>query len=762
MLRSQSLCYIAGALLSFFLPNTAAQILSPIRNDPSSYEVRAALDRRAETNLLDLQNVETFLWGGVDNSTAALGNLTVYTPAEYEHIINMEKFYPLLTSLTCDTEGMTIAFKDDTTFEKAKEAWDWANGADNRSFIMVTGMGDCGWNRQRQPYVVRNLQYDEVKNIARLVGEPKDWEEIAQSYDLVVGHIPGNEAWLTKKDLSKTLSIPLDLSFPFSLELGAEGIKSKLECSECGLNGHFNIELRISTWLGIPKGASIKMSPSSVKAIAKLEWSLSGELTKDFEKEWKPATFPTPASIVIPHVVEIGPVIDLIVGVALKALNAQATVTGGAIASLPDSAIVELNLLNPTENKFSGWLPAVQPLPFEVDARISAGVETYFATALQLKAEALGHGFEIGLKLKLPSFTGNFEYIVSETGVCDSKKTMGVKASLNVGGALSIEAKEVSSADKLLDIGLGVQARNSQSWIRAGRSAQILVSQRAQLAALPNLQPRRQVLRALPAPQALPVAQERVLSTVGRVVNASPPPIALTLGVNQKPDTAQVPQISNAALNPQILHPPLPPAETARLIVARPEHVSRQPHAQPREASQKRDIAQALRISNAASPTLQQLPPPPQPAKSTAALREHASPHPPAPRKAANPSPVTAPAPPTSNAATRPPPPPPSPPPPPPPHRPAKSTAAPREHASPHPPAPRKAANPSLATAPAPPTSNAAPQPPAQPPGASPDHASPRAPVQHRAGKARRDFALVAQISRFVAPYHTNPPFPAL
>ncbi|KAI9771410.1 MAG: hypothetical protein M1839_002800 [Geoglossum umbratile] len=455
MLHQRSFCYIAGALLSLFLQNTIAQTLSPIRNDPPAHEVRAALDRRGVTTLLDLQNVETFLWGGADNSSAALGNLTVYTPAEYEHIINMEKFYPLLTSLSCDEQGMTIAFKDDATFEKAKEAWDWANGADNRSFVMVTGMGDCGWNKQRQPYVVRNLQYDEDKNVARLVGEPKEWKEIAQSYDLVVGNIPGSDAWLAQRDLSKTISVPLALSFPFALELGAEGISSKLECSDCSLSGQFNIELRISMWLAIPTGASIRMSPASVKAIAKLEWSLAGELTKDFEKKWTPATFPTPASIVIPHVVEIGPVIDLIVGVALKALKAQATVSGGATASLPDSAIVELNLLNPTENKFSGWLPEVHPLPFQVDARISAGLETYFATALDLKAEALGHGFQIGLKLKLPYFTGNFEYIVSQTGVCDSKKSMGVKASLNIGGALSIEAKEVSSDHDLLDINLG-------------------------------------------------------------------------------------------------------------------------------------------------------------------------------------------------------------------------------------------------------------------------------------------------------------------
>jgi hypothetical protein len=64
MLHQRSFCYIAGALLSLFLQNSIAQTLSPIRNDPSAHEIRAALDRRGVTTLLDLQNAEIFLWGG--------------------------------------------------------------------------------------------------------------------------------------------------------------------------------------------------------------------------------------------------------------------------------------------------------------------------------------------------------------------------------------------------------------------------------------------------------------------------------------------------------------------------------------------------------------------------------------------------------------------------------------------------------------------------------------------------------------------------
>jgi hypothetical protein len=392
-----------------------------------------------------------------DDSETVLGNLTVYTPGSDEHIISMEKFLPLTKAVTCDQSGISMAFRDSATFEKAKQVWDWANGAENRSFIMVAGVGDCGWNDHRQPFIVRTVDFNDTDNIAKLNGGPASWQDVAHSYHLVLGHITVNETQpqRAKRDYTKDISIPMNLDFPFSVGISESGISSTLSCAGCGTSGHFNIELVISTWLGIPKGASIKMSPSGVKATAELKWSLSGKLTGGKSKEWTPVSFPTPATIEIPGVLTIGPTIDLIVGVALNELKAQATVTGGAQATIPDSAIVEVNLLNPSDNKFSDWLPSVEPYPFSVDAEITASVEAYLATALALKAEALGHGYEIELKFKLPYLNGKFDYLVSSSGVCNSDKTMGVKANLNIGGALLIDAKEVSSSDTVLNIKLG-------------------------------------------------------------------------------------------------------------------------------------------------------------------------------------------------------------------------------------------------------------------------------------------------------------------
>ena len=108
---------------------------------------------------------------------------------EYENILNAEKFWPLLKSLGCASDGLRMVFNDDVTFERAKGIWDWANGEDDRHFIMVIGAGDCGWNDERQPYLVRTLDYEEEGNVAKLMGEPRDWSDIAHSYDLDIGSL---------------------------------------------------------------------------------------------------------------------------------------------------------------------------------------------------------------------------------------------------------------------------------------------------------------------------------------------------------------------------------------------------------------------------------------------------------------------------------------------------------------------------------------------------------------------------------------------
>src|SRR5208282_6013967 len=120
----------------------------------------------------------------------------------------------------------------------------------------------------------RTLDFEEG-NVVKLNGGPASWQDVAHSYDLVVGHIAVNETQSrrAKRDYTKDISIPMELDFPFSVEMSEDGVSSTLSCTDCGTSGHFSIELVISTWLDIPTGASIKISPSGVEATAKLAWT---------------------------------------------------------------------------------------------------------------------------------------------------------------------------------------------------------------------------------------------------------------------------------------------------------------------------------------------------------------------------------------------------------------------------------------------------------------------------------------------------------
>ena len=214
------------------------------------------------------------------------------------------------------------------------------------------------------------------------------------------------------------MSIDIARSFPFNIEYTANGLTSGLECSnKCGVTGKFNMQFHVSQKLLVPTGASLRLSPKGVSATADLTLSESGDLTKSFSKNWTPLSIPINSISLPGDIVNIGPNLDIILGLELGSLSGSASISGGATVSLQDSAIVEFNLLDPIKNKFSGWTPSVKPIPVQVDAKISGALKVYVQPSLNLKAKALGkfcglltclvslmlfigHGYQIGLGLQ--------------------------------------------------------------------------------------------------------------------------------------------------------------------------------------------------------------------------------------------------------------------------------------------------------------------------------------------------------------------------
>jgi hypothetical protein len=355
-------------------------------------------------------------------------------PGDGENILSMEQFDGMLTSVQCNTNDVALTFEDDATFAYAQQVWDWVNGADNHSFVMVAGVGDCGDNTQRIPFVISTIAYDEAANLATLSATQSNWTAVAHTYDLTVGQITQPSAQsdaLRTRDVDKSTSIDFVHDFPFSFAISANGLEAKLACTNCSSTGSFDMQLHISTKLFIPTGAKMKLAPRGVSAIGQVKLSGSGSLTDALTKEFEIISIPL-AGIKIPEILELGPFLTVSVGAEISAISLSASVQAGATARLDDAAIMEVDLLNPEQNTFSGWEPTIDAVDVRVDASISGGVAVFLKPSVELKAEALGelliefdrsfenweadnnagHGFEIGLNLKVPNINAKLAAIV--------------------------------------------------------------------------------------------------------------------------------------------------------------------------------------------------------------------------------------------------------------------------------------------------------------------------------------------------------------
>ncbi|KAF2492791.1 hypothetical protein BU16DRAFT_90890 [Lophium mytilinum] len=447
--------FLSFALLALlFIQYVAARELVPVL--PPS---RGGIGKRAES-ALELQSSEIFLWGdaATDGGDAVLANFTVYTPGKNENILSMEKFKGMLKSIDCTANNsLSLTFKDDATFAYAQKIWDWVNGADNHTFIMVAGVADCGSNTHWLPFVVSSLKYDEEANTAFLTASKSDWKNVAHSYDLVVGTLPKDA--LQTRDITKDIEIDATSSFPFSVTLGSGDLSATLVCANCSTAGKFHMQFKISQTFFVPTGASMTVQPEGVSAIAAIKLVGTGAITGDLSKTWDIVKIPIDG-ISIPEILDLGPFLTVSVGVQLGPLTISAGISSGATATLDDAAILEVDLLDPSSNQFSGWMPNVESLPITVDARVSGAVSIFAQPSLQLRADALGHGFEIGLNLRVPNVNAKLEVIEAPAGACPADEIVpgtprhktGVRISANIGGQLNVAvARTEDEADPFLN-----------------------------------------------------------------------------------------------------------------------------------------------------------------------------------------------------------------------------------------------------------------------------------------------------------------------
>ncbi|KAI9838419.1 MAG: hypothetical protein M1837_002502 [Sclerophora amabilis] len=370
-----------------------------------------------DLSAFDLHSTQTFLWGSEDASDILLGNLTVLMPNDNENILSMEKFHGMLSSVKCSPQGMELEFEDDGSFAYAQKVWDWVNGADNHTFLMVAGKGDCGPNTIRTPYLVSRITYDEGRNIANLDATEGTWKDLAHSFELHVGRIPMDQALgLRRRDYTKDVYMDLATNLGMRVKVETGPIVGELVCDPCYTAGRMHFELVIKTWNFVPNGVVMKLSPEGVKVAA----SLRLDVKSNFGTKTKLPPFEFPkiplSGVSIPGgVLTLGPVLVITLGGEVK-LEGGISVTAGASATLPDSALMQVDLLSPSKNQFSGWSPDIATEPLKMQARVSATWKEYLEPVLQLQAEALGQGLAAGVSLRMPYVEVKAEGIVAQDG----------------------------------------------------------------------------------------------------------------------------------------------------------------------------------------------------------------------------------------------------------------------------------------------------------------------------------------------------------
>ncbi|KAI9680773.1 MAG: hypothetical protein M1817_004213 [Caeruleum heppii] len=379
-------------------------------------------------------------------------------PDDNQNVLSMENFDGMLTSVDCGAQGLTLGFEDDTSFAYAQRVWDWVNGAENHTFLMVVGKGDCGSNKNRLPYLVSSIAYDEERNIASLTATEGSWKDLAHSYELRVGRVPmSTDLGLQRRDWTKDASMGLSADLGFKTKVQTGPVSGELQCNPCYTTGNINFEFVIKTSYQIPVGLRIRMAPQGVKLGATLRLNVASHFnTKQGLPERSLLKIPLSGISIPGGILTIGPVLDLQLGGEVK-FEGVISITSGATATIPDTAVLQADLLDPSNNEFSSWVPSIVKEDTKVQGKVAAVLKLWLEPALKLQAEALGQGLEAGLEFRMPYIESKLEAIAAaDGGACkpNDPYELGVKVSTTYGVEVKFKAGSIKGK-QAVDVTIG-------------------------------------------------------------------------------------------------------------------------------------------------------------------------------------------------------------------------------------------------------------------------------------------------------------------
>lgn len=374
--------------------------LQPIR---PTHEAKKA--RREVQGAFGLMAEDALYWGGEDGTVA---ELWIEMAGEDEAIVDMEYFDDLVESMSCPEDGsdITITFLADADLSAAAETWRWVTKNEDNHFLLMVGAGDCVWNEDRILYHVQDLDYAPETKTVTLAAEKTNWKEAVHSYDLNVGKaaLAGTtpEATKFKRDIFDSIGdffggeVNPDLSVPLDIDLSGgaitftiDGISLSGTCKTCSTTGTLDVEATFRVrWFDIEE-ASIDISTAGLSATAIIALKVGGDLTDALIERSLPIFKASPAGIVIPGIVTIGPTVGVALTAGVSAIKGDITLTLGGTATIPASTW-RLDFLNEAGSVAEGWNPSLETVPLEADLSVAVTASTSLDASIGLELSALG------------------------------------------------------------------------------------------------------------------------------------------------------------------------------------------------------------------------------------------------------------------------------------------------------------------------------------------------------------------------------------
>ena len=166
------------------------------------------------------------------------------------------------------------------------------------------------------------------------------------------------------------------------------------DCRPCGTSGKLNLDIKINIEVSMsqPVNVTASLTPQDLGASFTLDLSVSGNLTNEFNKNFLPLTVGLPSSIVIPPdsnspVLTMRSTPNASILAELSKVTAESILSFGTNIPIQDSPVASVDLLKPSNDRFSGWTPTFTPMPLNVDASVLVSGPVAPLIALELGVE---------------------------------------------------------------------------------------------------------------------------------------------------------------------------------------------------------------------------------------------------------------------------------------------------------------------------------------------------------------------------------------